>query len=111
MAADQIEVVPAGDGTWGWRKRVDDQVVDGASCETRREAIDAARAARGDELVTLTRADGSEAGTARLGGGMRIVLLRGDGSEYGELDPAETSGTAVRVSALVPRHEGADGNG
>jgi hypothetical protein len=58
----RYEIFPAGDG-WNWR--CGDREGDGY--DTRREAIAAARAERDHEAV---------------------VLMRPDGSVYGELDPA-----------------------
>lgn len=93
---DQIEVVPFEDGTWNWRVRVDGSVAEeGDGGHTRADAVAAARAYNGDEELTLTRADGSAAGKERRRRpeALRVVLLRVDGSEYGELDPAPSTAT------------------
>lgn len=109
---DQIEVLPLEDGTWEWRKRIDDRIVAsvGGKEASRSEAIAAARSARGDEEVQLVRGDGSTAGTARIGGGLRVVLLRSDGSEYGELDHGSSVGQAQAITlASVDETTGATG--
>jgi hypothetical protein len=103
---DQIEVYPQKD-KWYWRRREGKSIA--AKCRAsgyadRAEAIAEARKERGGE-VNLVDDDGKKVGRASLGG-LRVVLLRADGSEYGELDaPASSSnGQAQRVT-LTPAGE------
>lgn len=108
---DQIEVYPLKNGTWNWRRRVNDQTSgSGNGYETRTEAIREARKANGGEEVTLTRPDGSSAGTARIGQSeLRVVLLRPDGSIYGELDAASSTGSAQHVTLTPATENGSAG--
>jgi hypothetical protein len=102
---DQIEVFPQDDGRWNWQKRIDGDVQEtGNGYQDRSSAIEAARAGRGDEVLNLVRDDGSVAGTTRVsrGEGLRVVLLRADGSEYGELDPAGSPSPTATLLTLTP---------
>jgi hypothetical protein len=107
MAEEQYEVYPEANGddppTWNWRLRADDRTKSkGDGYAERGAAIAAAREANGAQVVNLTRDDGSSAGVAKLPGKLRVVLLRLDGSEYGELDgPVGTSATP-QVVTLTP---------
>lgn len=76
----EYEIYPDGDG---WRWRLGDV---GEACESRSEAIRAARRHRGDQFATLIGEDGTELGRQYMNGrGPAIVLLREDGSVHGEL--------------------------
>ena len=100
---DQIEVVPNKDGTWNWRSRSGGKIVEkGKGYENRADAIAAAREGRGDATFTLTDDAGNVVGTTRASAGPRIVLLRLDGSEYGELDPPASGGTQAQLVSITP---------
>lgn len=102
MAA-QIEVFPDG-GKWRWRERdADGKAGDDSGADTRSETIRKARnAAEVEERVELFDGDGNSHGLSpKRPGRVRVVLLRNDGSEYGELDagPSAGRGQSARVEA------------
>ena len=102
----RYEVFPEGE-QWSYRYRTEQGKAEGRgeNFATRSEAIAAAKAARGDKNEELFRADGSAVGNAVTRGPEAIVLLRPDGSVYGELDHEErTGGTPQRVT-LTPANE------
>lgn len=111
MAADcidQYEIVPFADETWGWRKRVGGEVVEqevGYSC--RKDAITEARTQNQDEVLSLVNAAGETVGktTIRKPDALRVVLLRLDGSLYGELDHGPLSGGTPHRITLTPATE------
>ncbi len=70
--AERIEVAPNDDGTWRYQRRDGDVVFALAEVETRLDAITAAR----------ENADG-----------LQVVILRADGSCYGEVHPAASTAT------------------
>jgi hypothetical protein len=103
--SDQIEVLPTEDG-WIWRKRLGDEVVvNGDPVVTRSEAIEAARTANGSEKLERRRTDGSLHGIEYTQGGLRVVLLRRDGSEYGEIDRPPSTGGNSQILNLTPAVE------
>lgn len=106
---DQFEIVPSEDGTWAWQKRIDGVITDGESgFELRADALAIARDLNGDEVLDLRRADGElvRQQRERKSDALRVVLLRLDGSEYGELDPppSPATGEPHRVT-LTPATE------
>lgn len=82
MADTVIELLPAKDGSWHWRKRANDRTTKKSdSFDTRDEAFEDALIERETEA---------------------IVLLRLDGSVYGEMYHAASSGgTPQRVDLLA----------
>lgn len=98
---DEIQVLPRKNGRWTI-------VVDGSEnregFDTRREAIDAARREGGAEEVRIVREDGSEE-TVTSTPNCRVVLMRPDGSEYGELNPAPSSSGPAQTITLNPASE------
>ena len=89
----QVEVYTTQGGAWRWRIRNDDDSTQQVNtANDRSEAIAAARAAAGGERTELFDANGESYGFAVKPPSMRVVLLRSDGSLYGELDPAPSSG-------------------
>lgn len=103
MAQAQIEVFPDA-GKWRWRERDEkgkagDQSGADSRSETIRKARDAAEVA---QPVELFDAEGNSHGLSpKRPGRARVVLLRDDGSEYGELDsgPSAGSGQTAVVEA------------
>lgn len=100
----EIHVRPREDGTWD--VYATDRSDETGNFDTRSEAIAAAREANGRKAVTVTDEDGNNVGSGFVGGKLRVVLLRPDGSEYGELDPpaSESSGPIKQVT-LTPAVE------
>lgn len=100
-AGGRFEVFPV-DGEWSYQYRFahGDTQERGQNYPTRSEAIAACKVARGDVDEELFRADGTSLGHAVSRGREAIVLLRPDGSLYGELDHEErqATGAAQRVS-------------
>lgn len=93
---DQFEIVPAEDGTWGWQKRVGGSVVDEFhGYEARSHTLAEVRAMNGDETLEVRRTNGQLVRTIRdrKPDALRVVLLRLDGSLYGELDPPPSNAT------------------
>lgn len=79
----EFQVFP-GDGFWTFRGP---RGLEGGQYASRREAMAAAREARGDKREQLFYGDGSPAGERVVyRGPERIVLLRRDGSMVGELE-------------------------
>lgn len=106
---DQYEIVPCEDGTWGWRKCVGGEVVKQEfGYSLRKDALTEVRTLNGDEVLSLVNADGETVGTTtqRRKEALRVVLLRLDGSLYGELDcgPSPATGPPQRVT-LTPAIE------
>lgn len=100
--AGTYEVFPSDDG-WGWR--LDD--IEDRGYESRGEAYAAARAHRGDRSEPVYKqVDGEfvEVGVDEQRGPEAIVLLRPDGSVYGELSHAvgDSGATPQRVSIDYP---------
>jgi len=95
VAQPQIEVFPDG-GKWRWRERdgkgkAGDQSGADSRSETIRKARDAAGVAPSEQLFN---ADGEPRGvTPKRPGRVRVVLLREDGSVYGELDSGPSAGS------------------
>ena len=107
-AKPEIHVRPYEDGSWAFY-RSDETPKPFGEIETRAEAIKAAREFNGRKPVTVTDADGNAVGNAELPGRLRIVLLRKDGSEYGELDAAASApGTPTQVINLTPATDSND---
>lgn len=103
-----IEVYPQDESgsSWGWRETDGDGAADGF--ENRRDAIAAARKYAGAGEVQLVE-DGKVTGTARREANQRIVLVRYDGSEVGELDrQPSTGGGPPQVINLTPASEASD---
>jgi len=100
--ADQYEIVPLDDGSWRVDLRQEDAVKKGAEFEIRREAIQAAREANGTRDLTVSDENGRPVSTVRQYGPLRVVLLRPDGSEYGELDHAQGTGGYPQYVNLTP---------
>lgn len=94
----QIEVFPeaTGDG-WNWRQGAED----GPGYDNRHDAIEGARAEGGAEEVTVTRVSGAKE-THLTPPVIRIVLLRRDGTEVGELDPPPSEAGPVQQITLAP---------
>lgn len=99
----QVEVFPAGDpigSEWAYSVKPGEEASN--PFPTRAEAIEAARYAAGQRIEKLYRSDGTVYGEARTPGA-RVVLLRPDGSEYGELDPPPSAATGPpQVIQLEP---------
>lgn len=96
---EQVEIKPEG-GQWTWRHVDDDKTeVASGSCEDRTTAIAEGRKAAGGRRVMQTDTEtGEEVGETQLPTTCRVVLLRPDGSEYGELDPGpQADGPAQEV--------------
>lgn len=89
---EQIEIYPAG-GQWYWRHvNEDGSSQDSEPYADRNEAIAEGRRRVGGESVDLiSKVTGEKVGEQRTRTGCRVVLLREDGSEYGELDPPPSS--------------------
>lgn len=96
----RYEVFPDGN-EWSYRQGE----TRGGNYPTRSEAIAAAKNARGDTTEDLFRADGSLAGTNVVRGPEAIVLLRPDGSVYGELDHELGEGKNPQRITLTPASE------
>lgn len=95
----RYEVQPVEDG-WVWRLTGSDE---GDQHNERATAIAAARAHRGDTRTALYTSDGTlHSENVERGGNEALVLLRADGSVYGELDhaisPPGSDGSPQRVS-------------
>jgi hypothetical protein len=99
---DEIRIKPTEDGRWNWHRAEGDDVTGrGPGFDVRSACIEAARTEGGAERVTVTRASGLKEDLitpARC----RIVLLRLDGSEVGELDPPPGDGSAPVSVTLTP---------
>jgi hypothetical protein len=104
----QINVAPDKDGRWNWQ-HVDDngEATDGPGFDDRGSAIAAGRAEGCAEEVTVTRGNG-ERETHFTPPACRVVLLRADGSEVGELDPAPGDGSVGQTITLTPATEEGD---
>lgn len=103
MAVEQFEVFPLEDGKWIWQHRVGGDVVEsGKPVSSRADAYAGAQEARGDVVTPLLHMNGSPAGEARTRGPQRIVLLRKDGSLYGELDHELKAGGPAQHVSIVP---------
>jgi hypothetical protein len=90
--ADRFEVFPDGD-EWGYQRRSDEgEITESESgYADRKEAVAAARLARGDKIEELFRMDDDgnfeSIGLSTISrGDESLVLLRPDGSVYGEID-------------------------
>lgn len=95
---DRYEIAPDGDG-WNWRKGDES----GAGYADRGAAIEAARDARGDKRTPLFFEDGSKAGVVvEHRGPEAMVILRADGSVYGELDHELVEGGAPQFKDISP---------
>jgi hypothetical protein len=94
----EVRVYPDED-QWAYALVEDDEVLETHEADDQRSAFAGARAIGGHETIELFDADGNPVGTAKKPG-CRVVVLRRDGSEYGELEPAESTagGTPIRVS-------------
>lgn len=105
---EQFEVYPEKDG-WNWRRRGADGKSKGSGpgYGSRADAIAGAREeGRGDERLQLTRGDGSLVQKVfQRGGPERIVLLRADGSEHGEIDHALRHGGQAQTVSITPAAE------
>jgi hypothetical protein len=103
---DTFEVFPDGE-KWSYRVRSEDGKAgkQGKTFAGRADAIAAAKEARGDKQEELFRADGSPAATIESRGPEAIVLLRPDGSVYGELSHAVRAGGKPQVVAITPAVE------
>ncbi|RJQ08786.1 MAG: hypothetical protein C4558_07465 [Dehalococcoidia bacterium] len=97
----QIEVLPVKD-KWAWQRRGDDGKVEGKPkvFDTRAQSIVAAREAAGEERETLYNNDGDPVAERRVSG-ERVVLLREDGSEYGQLAAPRVSDKPQLVTLPV----------
>lgn len=99
----QINVAPDKDATWKY-ERVDE---DGSASEgesgfaDRGECIAAARTAGGAEEVKVTRGE-NEPEIYTTPPTCRVVLLREDGTEVGELDAAPGEGEVGQRITLTP---------
>lgn len=110
-AVEQLEVLPKG-SNWNWQERLGSGRIGdkGEGYETRAEAIEAAREAAGAERIEVRRGGSSEAETYLTSTTTRVVLLRRDGSEVGELNPPVGPGgpgQTVQVS-LTPAVENSE---
>jgi len=107
---EEIRVIPTDEAGWYWARVKDDDEVRRAAgtFDDRATCITAARAEGGAEPITITRGDGASETltTAPL---CRIVLLRADGSEVGELDAAPGDGDIVHRITLAPAVEANEG--
>lgn len=98
----QINIAPDKVGKWGWKCIGDGEATDGqGGFETRGEAIAAGRANGGAEEITVTRSGGVSE-THFTPPTCRVVLLRLDGSEVGELDAAPGDGAVGQRITLTP---------
>lgn len=102
MPQEQVEVYPA-DKRWRHRRRSDEGRASKPSkpFTTRAEALAAARESVGGGLVELVR-DGKTIGTQQLPTEVRVVLLRADGSEVGELNPPPPGSDSPQRVDLTP---------
>lgn len=101
----EIQVTPHDDGSWTVVATDDPDTVS-PNYDSRGEAIAAARKANGRVNVQVTTPDGKVVGEGSVGGRMRIVLMKLDGSMHGELDAAEKrSGGQAQVFNLTPVSE------
>lgn len=104
---DRYEVYPveADDGyEWSWRRSDEDGKELRASEDSfasRGDAIAAARADRGDGDEELFRSDGSSAGKVSNRGPESLVLMRPDGSVYGEIDHAIVGDSAASPQVIT----------
>ena len=90
MADNEVQVQPNKKGGWFINKVVEGKATKGKSFDQRRDAIDAAR-----EVAA---------------GACRVVLMREDGTEFGELDaPPSAGGETTAVDLEPAREEGAAG--
>ncbi|HYJ22614.1 MAG TPA: hypothetical protein VEW07_11410 [Solirubrobacterales bacterium] len=98
----QINIAPDEKGRWNW-ERVEDggAVTEGPGFDDRSEAIAAGRAEGGAEEVTVTRG-GGDPETYFTPPTCRVVLLRADRSEVGELDSAPGDGSVGQSITLTP---------
>lgn len=89
----------------GWRWRYGDNQSVSKKYDTRREAIAAARKARGDVREQIFTAAGKPLGDLVISRGPEaIALLRDDGSFHGEIDHELTGGTGQSFS-IAPASE------
>jgi hypothetical protein len=99
---EEIRIKPTEDGRWNWHRSEDDEVIgEGPGFDVRAACIEAARTEGGAEKISVTRESGLVEDLitpARC----RIVLLRIDGSEVGELDPPPGDGSAPVTVTLTP---------
>jgi hypothetical protein len=99
----QIAIAPTKEGRWNWL-RVDEKGKiegEGPGFEDRASAVTAGRIEGGAEEVTVTRGSGVPE-TYFTPPSCRVVLLRQDGSEVGELDPAPGDGEVGQRITLTP---------
>lgn len=102
MAASRYEVFPRNEG---WRYRSPDGH-ESKKFETRAEALAAAREARGDDRQEIFDAAGVSLGEHVLSRGPEaIVLLREDGSLYGEIDHEIVDGAGSQAVSVTPAGE------
>lgn len=99
--AEQYEIAKSSEG-WEWTLRYDNgrkKAGHDGVFDDRGAAIKGARLHRGDEVVTVIRADGSEEEHLIRGGPERIVLMRGK-EVAGEIDHplTDNTGPAQEVS-------------
>lgn len=111
-AVDQVEILPKGDG-WNWQERLGSGRVGekGEGYETRGEAIEAGREAAGAERIEVKRGGSADAESYLTSTTTRVVLMKRDGSEHGELNPAVGEGgpgQSVHVN-LNPATEASEG--
>jgi hypothetical protein len=103
-----IEIQPSAKGTkWNWRRPEDERgqkAGRGPGFDNRRDAIEQGRLAAGAEVVTVQRSSGATE-TYLTPALERVVLLRLDGSEVGELDPPPGEGGPVQQITLEPAAE------
>lgn len=110
-AVKQVEILPKGD-EWNWQERLDSGRIGekGEGYETRREAIDAGREAAGAERIEVKRGGSDVAESYLTSTTTRVVLLKRDGSEHGELNPPVGEGgpgQTVQVN-LTPATEASE---
>lgn len=101
-AAPVIELYPHESGDWCWRRTDQEQgLVTGF--KTRGEALADARKANGRSSNPIFNEGGTKVGDAIVDGDLRIVLLRADGTLYGEIDAPKSDSIElpkrVRVTA------------
>lgn len=94
----EVQVIPTKSGTWH-------VAVDGTQSRTSHEdraaAIAAAREAAGARDEQVFDGEGTAVGTVHYDG-CRVVLMRVDGSEYAELDPAPGDPTNAQRISITP---------
>jgi hypothetical protein len=101
---EEIRIVPSEDGKWNWEHVVDGEVTTGPGFDDRTACIAAGRGEGGAEEIKIIRASGAEE-IQSTPPTCRVVLLRVDSSEYGELDAAPGSGGVGQTITLMPASE------